>query len=73
MASDTQPNKSRPFAGMLDTALLVFFGLVVLLIAWKLFLGIVGTVWLLVRLAFLALVIAFAIKAWLSVKSRRNR
>ncbi len=65
------PAKTRPLSGILDTALLVFVGLVILLIAWKLFLGIVGTLWLLARLAVLAVLIAAGVKAWFAIKSRR--
>ena len=63
----------RSTASILDTALLVFFVLLVLAVGWWLLKAVVGTVVFFGKLALLALLIALALRAWVLVRGRLRR
>ena len=60
----------RQLAATLDTAVLVFFVLLLLAVGWWLLKAVVGTVLFFAKLAVLALLLAFAIRAFLWVRNR---
>jgi hypothetical protein len=64
--------RKRSTAGILDTAILVFVGLIVAFIALKILAAVFSTVLFFVKLFVVALVIAVVIRAWLWAK-RRSR
>jgi uncharacterized membrane protein YbhN (UPF0104 family) len=66
------PSK-RQIASTLDTALLVFFVLLLLAVAWWVLKAVLGTVLFFAQLAVLALLVALAIRAYLWVRSRAHR
>ena len=64
---------SRRIASTLDTALLVFFVLVLLSVAWWLLKAVLGTVLFFGKLAILALLLAMAIRGYFWARSRLRR
>lgn len=66
------PSK-RQIASTLDTALLVFFVLLLLAVGWSVLKAVLGTVLFFAKLAVLALLVALAIRAYLWVRSRAGR
>lgn len=66
-------SSKRQIASILDTALLVFFVLLLLALAWWLFKAVLGTVLFLGKLAVLAVLVAFVIRAWFWARSRAAR
>ncbi len=63
----------RRIASTLDTALLVFFVLVLLAVGWWLVKALLGTVLFFGKLAILALLVAFVIRGYLWARSRLRR
>lgn len=63
----------RRVASTLDTALLVFFVLVVLAVGWWILKAVIGIVLVVAQLAILAVLIAVAIRAYLWVRNRGRR
>ena len=63
----------RRIASTLDTALLVFFVLVLLAVGWWLVKAVLGTVLFFGKLAILALLVALAIRAYLWARTRLRR
>ena len=63
----------RQLASTLDTAVLVFFVLLVLAVAWWLLQAVLGTLLFFAKLAVLALVVAVAIRAVVWVRGRAGR
>ncbi|HEV8114796.1 MAG TPA: hypothetical protein VGP53_01055 [Acidimicrobiales bacterium] len=63
----------RRIASTLDTALLVFFVLVLLAVGWWLVKALLGTVLFFGKLAILALLVALAIRGYLWARSRLRR
>ena len=63
----------RQLASALDTALLVFVVLLVLAVVWWLLKAVLGTVLFFAKLAVLAVLLAFAIRAWFWVRGRLRR
>ena len=69
-----EPTKGgRGLFSLLDSALLIFFVLLALAVAWWLLRAVVGTLLFFGKLAILALLVALAIRAYLSVRSRLRR
>ncbi len=66
-------SSKRQIASTLDTALLAFFVLLLLAVAWWLLKAVVGTVLFFGKLAVLALLVAFAVRAYLWVRGRMRR
>jgi len=66
-------SSKRGVASVLDTALLVFFVLVLLAVGWWVLKAVVGTVVFFAKLAVLALLVALGIRAWLFVRRRLGR
>ena len=76
MRPDLPPERSgskRQIASALDTALLVLFGLVVLVMGWWVLKAVVGTVLFFTKLALLAVIVALAIRAWVFLRCRLGR
>ncbi len=63
----------RRIASTLDTALLVFFVLVLLAVGWWLVKALLGTVLFFGKLAILAVLVALAIRGYLWARSRLRR
>ena len=63
----------RQLASTLDTAVLVFFVLLLLAVGWWLLQAVLGTLVFFAKLAALAVVIALAIRAIFWVRSRGGR
>jgi len=63
----------RGIASLLDSALLIFFVLVALAVAWWLLRAVLGTLLFFGKLAVLALLVALAIRAYLWARSRLRR
>jgi len=66
-------SRGRQIASTLDTALLVFFALVVLAVGWWVLKAVLGTVVFFGKLAVLAVVVTLAIRAWVLVRGRFRR
>lgn len=66
-------SSKRQIASALDTALLVFVVLVLLVAGWWVLMALVGTVLFFAKLALLALVTMFAIRTYVWVRARSNR
>ena len=63
----------RRIASTLDTALLIFFVLVLAAVGWWLVKAVLGTVLFFGKLAILAVLLALAIRAYLWARSRLRR
>lgn len=63
----------RQLASTLDTALLVFFALLLLAVAWWVLKAVLGTVVFFGKLAVLAVLVALAVRAYLWVRGRGHR
>ena len=70
---DEPPKAGRGIVSLLDSALLIFFVLLALAVAWWLLRAVLGTLLFFGKLAILALLVALAIRAYLSVRSRLRR
>ena len=72
-----QPEKpartGRSIASLLDSALLIFFVLLALAVAWWLLRAVLGTLLFFGKLAVLAVIVALAIRAYVWVRSRLGR
>lgn len=69
-----EPARSgRGIFSLLDSALLIFFVLLALAVAWWLLRAVLGTLLFFGKLAVLALLVALAIRVYLSVRSRLRR
>lgn len=66
-------SSKRQIASTLDTALLAFFVLLLLAVGWWLLKAVVGTVLFFGKLAVLALLVAFAVRAYVWVRGRMRR
>ena len=67
------PEHKRSKAGILDTAVLVFVGLIVAIIAFKILAAVFSTVLFFVKLFVVALVIAVLLRAWFWARGRTRR
>ena len=65
--------RKRSTAGILDTAILVFVGLIVAFIALKILAAVFSTVLFFVKLFVVALVIAVLLRAWFWARGRTRR
>jgi len=63
----------RRIASTLDTALLIFFVLVLAAVGWWLVKAVLGTVLFFGKLAILAVLLALAVRAYLWARSRLRR
>lgn len=70
---DEPARAGRGIVSLLDSALLIFFVLLALAVAWWLLRAVLGTLLFFGKLAVLALLVAFAIRAYLSVRRRLRR
>jgi len=66
-------SSKRHLASTLDTALLVFFALLFLTVAWWLLKAVLGTVLFFGKLAVLAVLVALVVRAYLWVRGRARR
>lgn len=70
---DEPARAGRGIASLLDSALLIFFVLLALAVAWWLLRAVLGTLLFFGKLAVLALLVSLAIRAYLLVRSRLRR
>ncbi len=66
-------SSQRQLASVLDTALLVFFVLLLLSVVWWLLQAVLGTALFFAKLAVLAVLVALAIRAVVWVRGRADR